>query len=263
MGLWNSRTVNPSNMYQSFNAPYSDLGGEDIESGENRYHNIALPSTSLDLPPLPVGTRYAANDGKVWVYCQAIGSDLVAGQLVTHDAPDAVDDVASSADGLSVLKAGASFVAGFYAGDWMYVDLGTGKTQLRRIVANTTDTLFLDRPLTTALTVAGSSDITMIRYYRALLATTTIADVAGVVVSPIDEDNYGFVQVSGMASVLCEDVSTSVPGGALISDVTTAGQCILLSAGAEDHVFGTSLTLGAADDDQIAVILTGCQWHQI
>jgi hypothetical protein len=266
MGTWNSRTVNPSSFYQSFGAPFSDLSGEDIASGENRYHNITLPTDALADIPLPIGTKVRSVDGKIWCYVQAM-ADIGIGHCVVNDTLDAVAaPIVSSADLLIITDADAAWTAGAYAGDYVYIDAGTGKTQTRRIVANDTTNLFLDRPLTTALSTDSTMDI--LRPYRVINSTTTTTHVAGVGsavsatkgVTPgtyaIDSGYYGWIQVGGWCDQVEYNAALTIE--APLTNGTTAGRVIAMTDGTEEFVFGACKGVVAAAGDLGPAMLYNC-----
>jgi hypothetical protein len=262
MAYYNSRAVNPVPPV-TFGAPFPDLGGGDIWSGEDRHHNISLPTTSLSDMPIWPGTRVRTADGRMWCYVRA-AANLVEGETTLQSALVHVDTVSSSDDLLSITEASAGWTANAYLGDYVYVDDGTGKGQTRRIVANTTDTLYLDRPLATALAVADS-DIDIIRPYNVVQGSTTATihtpGISSVIRSgdtyAITSGNFGWIQVAGWCDKT--KAAAAVAYGALCVQLTAAGRFGAATPGTNGEFgFGICQGVAAAAGDLAPVMLTNC-----
>lgn len=204
---------------------------------ENRHHNIAAGAAIAAEEVLLLGTRFECEDGRMFVYVQQLTAAAPLGSVLESTAPVGEDTVSSSSD-LMVIETGGvdtTWVAGAFAGDWVYVDAGTGEGQCRRILNNTTTDLYVDRALTTALAVADS-DITIYRPFHTILATaaitTEVAAVASVInpdagagpgTSAIDLNSYGWVQVRGFCEHVLVDDTATIVGGYMCVDDAVAG----------------------------------------
>ena len=198
---------------------------------DNRHHNLAGTTAATDDPsrnyPLMLGTRFETEDGRVFRYVQMTGGAAALGTVLERAGAVAVDTVSSGSDLLTITKASAGWTAGAYAGDYAYIDESAAPAeegQCRRILQNTTDTLYLDRPLTTALDVTDC-DLTIIRPYRMIAATAAVTTpVSGVsAVGAITENYYGWIQVRGFCEHILLDDTASVAGQYLVVDDATAG----------------------------------------
>jgi len=154
-------------------------------------------------------------DGRVWEYLQAT-EGVSQYMVVSNPANLDVDTVASSTNnaGQSVFitEGAAGWTEGAYQDHWFLVDDGTGEGQLGKIKDNTADTLelYVDYALSTALTVAGVSDI-VIRHYpdAEMVATgTLITPLRGVAQVAFLTSDYGWFLKRGIGGVLAGEVIT-------------------------------------------------------
>lgn len=254
--------------YGAYAHPHPCLTGENLLDGTHELQNLA--SDSVDNLPLPLGTTVQLTDGRVFKYVRMNVGTAALGSVLERAAEVGEDTVSSSSDLLSIETGGVdtTWVAGDFVGDWVYVDAGTGEGQCRRIISNTTTTLRLDRPLTTALAVADS-DITIIRPYRMILATAAVTTpVAGISVGTItavnatpDPDVYyhGWMQTAGFCEHILLDDTASVEGQYLVVDDATAGKArgIGATVDVEDQRF-FGIAAAANVSDTIPGWLTAC-----
>lgn len=220
---------------------------------ENRHHNIAAGAALPSEEALMLGTRFECEDGRMFVYVQQLTAAALRGSVLEAAADVGEDTVSSSTDLLIIETGGVdtTWVAGAFAGDYVYVDAGTGVGQTRRILQNTATALHLDRPLGTALAVADS-DITIIRPFHTILATaavtTPVSGVASVLnpdagagpgTSAIDISSYGWIQVRGFCEHILIHDTASVAGQYLVVDDGTAGYArgIAATVDVEDQRF--------------------------
>ncbi len=232
-GRYDSRGVDPTQP-SGFQTGPGDLPlSEPLR--DSRYQNIAAPDTDNANPTLflPLGT-VLERGGNRYVYIQA--SEAIAeGQVVTFDQSGAtsVDVVASDDGGYTVTpQTSPSWTPDAYKGYFMTVDDGIGEGQTRRIGGNSADSLFLEDPLTTALTVAGVSDITIWTPYRVQLTdgATLVEPVVGVAITALTDEYYGFIQCEGLCEgVICDAAMTQ--NGFLSPSSANAGQALEAAAG--------------------------------
>ena len=261
MANYNSRGQEALLPYQAFNI--NNLGGETIH--DDRHHNLAGTTAATDDPsrnyPLLLGARRETPDGRMWVYVQMTGAAAVLGSVLASNAVVGEDTVSSSSDLLIIETGGVdtTWVAGAFAGDYVYVDAGTGEGQCRRILQNTATALHLDRPLATALAVADS-DITIMRPFHVRKVPAGITEVvAGVALAAITENYYGWMQVRGFCEHVLADDTATVAGGDLVADDGVAGTCTDVGTGAahpDQYVFGTAYAANVSDT--IPADLTHC-----
>ena len=159
--VYDSRSVRAKSPYYAWLSPIRGMGGENIF--DHRYQNVpALPATGGDpvvggVPHL--GSLCGTEDGRVFQYIQMTGGAAALGTVLEKAADVAVDTVSSGADLLSI-------------------SIFPGRFQ--EFQDNDTDTVYLDRVLTTALDVTDC-DLTIIRPFRVIAATAAITTlVAGV-----------------------------------------------------------------------------------
>lgn len=223
---YNSRSVNAALPIGSYAGAAMHMA-ENIVDGANRYHDKTTTDELLN-----VGTLVMTRDGRCFRYVQMTGAAALLGSVLQAAADVGEDTVSSSSDLMQIETGGVdtTWTAGDFVGDFVYVDDGTGEGQCRRIVANGTTWLRLDRALTTALAVADS-DITIIRPYKvrkALAAITT--PVAGVAVAAITQNYYGWMQVYGFCEHVLIDDATSTAGTYLVVDDATVGTAKAVTA---------------------------------
>lgn len=185
----------------------------------------ALQTTTAQGSVAP-GQRAVTPDGREWVYVKA-DSALAKGSIAVPDAVVSVDTVSSSQDSqgrnVFITEASAGWTPGKYAGGWVYVDSGTGRGQLARIIDNTADTLILDPAyaLSTALSVADS-DITIRTPFLVDKAAVTskVQEVVGAAQVAFSASDYGWLLTRGDGVVLAGEALEVGKGFASGDDTT-------------------------------------------
>jgi len=269
MQNYDSRGTNALLPYHAF-----DMGrGKADVVYDSRFHNITAGAAIGQEEALLLGTRYECPDGRMWVYVQMTGAAAPLGAVLQAAAIVGEDTVSSAADLLSITGGGVdtAWTAGAFAGDYVYVDDGTGEGQCRRILNNSATALFLDRPLTTALAIADS-DITIFRPFHMRLAlaaiTTPVSGIASVLnpnagtgpgTNAIDQNSYGWIQVRGFCEHILLDNTATIAGGGLVVDDGVAGTARDVGAGAawpDQYVFGNAMIANVSTT--APGYLTGC-----
>jgi hypothetical protein len=165
----------------------------------------------------PLGTRMVSQDGRAWRYTEAGGTALVAGTVYQSEVPDAADDdlaVAAAAVGarsITITANAEAIVADEFNGGYMVVqdDAGEGRVYLVEDTpaasASTAFSLLLAHGVEVALT--ASSTVLLLKHpLRDVIIhpSPPTAPVVGVAAAAITEDQFGWLQVEGIASVLAE-----------------------------------------------------------
>ncbi len=227
------------------------------EQGNTHKLDEAKASAVFDL-----GDVYYANGNTYqYAYCNS-SANTTAGAILTHTAATSVDTVAHGTgvvvyDGVSynryqqVLEASAGWTAGQYKGYLGQVDAGTGISIVFKVQNNSTDTLYLEEPLTTDLNVADSDILLFNPYDVKTVTASTDLPVMGVsktivyVLFP-----YFWMQTGGIAKVLIGADASSAAGNYAITGDNTAGTCAIASSTAlEDAVVVGNIIIGCSVAD--------------
>jgi hypothetical protein len=194
----------------------------------------------------PLGTRGMTADGRVFRYCLAGASDLVAGNLIQSPAPIAnhlaLTPSAASAGALQVVATlgATAAAANLYAEGYVQVDTtpGNGYTYTikdHQAVASAgviTANLVIDDPIQVALTTSSRVGFMQNPYSGVIQAPTTLtAQLAGVAVYIIKATQYGWLQTWGPCSVLIN--GTPAVTAPVINSATTAGAVDVWTAAAQ------------------------------
>jgi hypothetical protein len=192
----------------------------------------------------PLGTRATDGKSRVFRYCQAGGSDLVAGNLIQSSAPIAnhlaqtPPAVAVGATNFSFTPGATAGAANLYAEGLLQVDTtpGNGYTYgvygHAAITASTAFTLYLSDPIQVALTTSSRVGLIANPYKAVIQTPTTItAKVVGVATYIISANQYGWLQTAGPASVLIN--GTPAVTAPVINGATTAGSVDVWTAAAQ------------------------------
>ena len=211
----------------------------------------------FDTPTVKMGKlneQAQTPDGRMWKYLYATEA-ITKHMIVTRPALTAVDVVASSTNKRSesvYVTPGTdpSWTEGDYQDHWMLVDEGTGEGQIAKIKDNTGTALELyeDYALSTALTAAGLSDISIVHEPDAEMCPTGDLDipVQGVAQVTFASADYGWFLIRGIGGVLMDETGTTdcaiTPGGdanegygmkvatdATLDDHSIVGRCIITS----------------------------------
>ncbi len=264
MGSANSRTVDGGGQVAgSVHTPFPDLAaGGDVLTLLNRHQDV-------ETQEVPVGTKVRMSNGDEFVYLQMTGGAAVLGMLTGQAAIVASDAVSSSADLLRIedIDGTPLLAANDHVGDMAFIDDGLGQGQTRWIVAHGLEDATLDRVLLTALTVAGLSDLTVIRPYRAIInplgAEGSQRIPRAVAIGAVADTNFGWFQCKGICQHVLITATTVAIGDNLTADVSagTAGTAKTFSGTTSyDLIFGEALGAGAglvANTDTIPVLLHG------
>ena len=148
-------------------------------------------------------------DGRVWVYLKA--TEIISQYMtVSNPANSDEDTIASSTNAAGQIvyltQAAAGWTEGDYQDHWVVVDDGTGEGQLGKIKDNTAITLelYTEYAFTTALTVAGVSDV-VIRHTpdaEKIAVTTLITPAMGVAQVAFAASDYGWFLKRGIGGIL-------------------------------------------------------------
>lgn len=213
---------------------------------------------------LKVGQYANTPDGNTWVYAKAAGT-IGQFKVAIPNSNVGVDVVSSSEDqqgrAVYITKASAGWTVGAYANYWGVVDDGTGVGQRYRVQTNNTDTLTLypEYALTTALTTAGLSDITL----HPGPASTVIAAITSKIQNSIGitQTNSGVVSgdfywllTKGYGAVYAGEVL--VVGGSYVTGDDTTGQVVKGTTAKgefDEQSLGRSLVANAAADQSALV----------
>lgn len=179
-----------------------------------------------------LGELVFANDGRAYRYAKAGGTALVVGDLQQSQAQDTdtqdLTAVAASAGDLSIAASTTVTVtANEYAEGFAVITVTPGLGQTLKIkghIAYTSaaPTFNLDEPLTTALTTSSRIDALANPYNAVVVAPTTFsAPAVGVAVHAIAANEFGWIQVKGIASCLAD--GALVIGEPVIRSNGTAG----------------------------------------
>lgn len=201
-------------------------------------------------------------DGRVWEYLQAT-EGISQYMIVSNPSNTGVDDVASSTNkagqSIYIKKAAASWTEGAYQDHWFLVDAGTGEGQLGKIKDNTDDTLelYVDYALSTALTLAGTSDI-VIRHYpdvEMAVISNEILPLKGVAQVAFLTNDYGWFLKRGIGGVLC-DVATTINFSLTAGDTGTEGTAIYgtASAGLYDENYVGRILVPNTSSDKASLV---------
>jgi len=193
---------------------------------------------------LPLGTRAITKDGRVFRYCKAGASDLVAGNLIQSSAPVA-NHLANTPPAVPVGSTSFVYTPGatagaenLYAEGYLQVDTtpGNGYTYVvsghPAISASTAFTLTLEDAIQVALTTSSRVGLIANPYKNVIQAPTTLTGkVVGVAPAPITAAYYGWLQTWGPASVLIN--GTPAVTAPVINSATTAGAVDVWTAAAQ------------------------------
>ena len=195
----------------------------------------------------PLGFRQATRDGRVFHYCQAGASDLVAGNVEQSAAPIAnhlaqtPPAVAAGAKSFSFTPGATAGAANLYAEGYLQVDTTPGNGYTYKvsghaaITASTAFTLNLEDPIQVALTTSSRVGLVHNAYKNVIVnPTTATAAVAGVAPAPITATSYGWLQTWGPCSTLIN--GTPGVGIGVVISATTAGAVDVAAVAAEINV---------------------------
>lgn len=208
------------------------LGADAFSSSATKLHRL--------------GTRAVDKAGRVFRYCQAGASDLVAGNLIQAAAPipnhlaNTPPAVAIGATSFSYTPGATAGAANLYEDGFLQVDTTPGNGYMYRIAghaaitASTAFDLFLapDDGVQVALTTSSRVGLIQNLYKNVIQSPTTkTAAVVGVAVYPIVATQYGWILTFGPAPVLIN--GTPAVTAPVVNGVTTAGSVDVWTAAAQ------------------------------
>jgi len=223
------------------------ISGNPIISGYDLYSSSANPITD-------VGQLIFGSNGKAFRYTLA-GEALVVGNVLQSSVVDTqFDDMAVAAnvaigqDKIVLTNGTTAVTANQFVGGTVEFSVTPHLGGEYTIVGHSTAanggalTLYLDRPLRTAITSAATK-ATMRRSPWSgsiQLPTTQTGTPAGVAIYAIPSGEYGWVQTKGVAAVL-SDNSTFAVGSALSNSVAAAGAVGVFVAGTARSLIGHAM----------------------
>lgn len=199
-----------------------------------------------------IGAIRVLQDGRKFRYVQMTGSAMAEGKIAVPAAVTVITNLTCDTAKKVITDSGASWTPNAYVGYYFKVTTGgTGSEEPRKIVANTVDTLTLEKALGTALAAGGTDDGEIIPP-KGVVVLSTASDasqvVSGVGIGTITQNYFGWLQIQGFASVigtlaLTESQPCTPAGG-------TTGEAADASA-ATDTVIGVTLAAGGAGACQL------------
>jgi hypothetical protein len=195
----------------------------------------------------PLGFRQITKDGRVFRYCQAGATALIAGNVEQSAAPIAnhlantPPAVAVGATSFTYTPGATIGAANLYAEGYMQVDTTPGEGYTYKVAGHaaiasaTAFTLYLEDPIQVALTTSSRVGLVHNAYKNLIInPTTATAAVAGVAAAPVTAAYYGWVQTWGPCSTLIN--GTPGVGIGVVVSATTAGAVDVAAVAAEINV---------------------------
>lgn len=205
---------------------------------------------------LPLGTLIRLQDGRMFMYGQAGGTELAYAKLNQQAAPsaNANNEVVATAAAVGDVSVGVTFggavTANQYQGGFLYVNDANGEGQLYTVKshpAGTTNVIVkLNEAVRVAITTSG--EVSLIAHPMAglIVAPTTLTGaIMGVNLVTVPASNYAWFQVKGPCVVLTD--GTLVIGENCIPSNGTAG-AVEPSASDTLPVVGTVLSVNASTE---------------
>jgi hypothetical protein len=189
----------------------------------------------------PLGAVGRTPDGRVFRYCEAGASDLVAGNVIQSSAILA-NHLATTATAAAIGATSLVFTPGatggaanLYAEGLLQIDTtpGNGYTLAVKdhpaITSSTAFTVNLEDPLQVALTTSSRLGLVANLYKNVIQVpvTTATGSVVGVAVYIITATQYGWIQTWGPCSTLI--AGTPALGAAVLSPGTAAGAAVVMT----------------------------------
>jgi hypothetical protein len=212
-------------------------------------HSVALAGnfyTSSATQEFPLGTKGVAEDGRVYRYCKAGASNLVAGNVIQSPAivPNhlaaTAPVVAAGATSFTFTPGATAGTVNQYAEGFLSVDTTPGNGYTYGIQdhaafgSSTAFTLNLrkDDPIQVALTTSSRLGLLANPYNGVIQMpiTTATGSLVGVASYIITAAQYGWIQTAGIASVLI--AGTPALGAAVMAPGAAAGAAeVIVAAG--------------------------------
>ena len=210
-----------------------------------------------------IGEMVHSSDGRVYRYCKAGGTALVAGKLQQSQVEITGDQnltavAAAAGDTALVSTTTVTITANEYAGGYAIITVtpGVGIQYLisgHAAFTTAAPTLTLSDPIVVALTTSSRIDLVHNPYLAVIISpTTATSGPVGVAVHAVVASEFGWLQVGGTAAVLT-DGATAVGNFVSVSG-SIAGAVIDATHVAEGAV-GNALS-GIADTEYGPIKLT-------
>lgn len=214
-----------------------------------------------------LGSRFVTSDGRVFRYCLAGASNLVAGNVIQASAQitnhqQLTPAAAAIGDRSITVTLGATLASvNQYAEGWAIIDTTPGEgyaypisghlaaAQSAAVVLN----LPADSRVQVALTTSSRVSLQRNPYAGVIQSpvTTLTGAVVGVAVYPITAAQYGWVQTHGPGAVLI--AGTPGVGLAVVVPGTAAGAVVIDGAATATKVVGSMMVTGV--DGKIQAVL--------
>lgn len=214
---------------------------------------------------LPLGTCGETKDGRKYRYARAGGTNLVAGNLlqspaeITNHAGLTPTAAAIGATSVTVTLGATAATANQYAEGYLVTSTTPGHGYAYKIKshpaadASATLVLTLEDPLIVALTASSTVDMCLNPYAGVIQSPTTETGVpVGVANYVMTTLYYGWIQTSGIASVLCQ--GTLAIGETAVVSNGTAG-AVESGADATDPQPIVGRTINAGSDGGNSAIM--------
>lgn len=210
-----------------------------------------------------LGEIVHSNDGRAYRYCKAGGTALAAGKLQQSSAQDTGDHnlaIAAAAVGdTSITTTGTVTVtANQYADGFVTIADDAGEGYIYAISGHAAATaaaftVNLKDSIQVALTTSTTIDIVKNPYDSVIINPTTISSSpAGVAVIALTASQYGWLQVSGPASVLADGGITV--GTDVVASDNVAGAVEITADGTPEILSVVGTAMIAATDTEYATI---------
>lgn len=179
-----------------------------------------------------LGALAQTSDGRRFRYVKAGGTTLVVGKLQQAIAEDTGEQgltPTATAIGATSLTTSSTVTvtANQYQGGFVVVTVTPGEGYMYKIgshpaATSAAVTLQLEDPIQVALTTSSRIDLVQSPYSGVVVnPTTATSNPLGIAVFPITNAQYGWIQVSGPATVLAD--GALVVGGEVVASNATAG----------------------------------------
>ena len=211
--------------------------------------------TASSVQEHPLGQRGETNDGRVFRYCKAGTTALVAGKTQQNIVEVAAYNLLACANAavgateLTVTMGATALTANQLAEGFVFVDGGTGAGQMFKIKSHpaiaitTAGVITLEDPVVSTMT-SVTVCLKPNPYDGVIIAPSTpTGAVVGVAIYPITASYYGWIQVEGICPVLSDSGTWSVGDMVGMSNATDgAAELAVLNQG----FIGNALATGAS-----------------
>lgn len=219
-----------------------------------------------DAGQVTLGARAFDNAGNAYRFCKAGGTALAVGKLqqapaqVANHTNMAVATAAIGATSVTVTLGATAATADQYAGGWLIIAAGAG-IGYRYLISShpaadsaATLVLKLEDPIRVATAVADSKgDLVANPFSGVIVNPTTLSSAPiGVAVTPVSAAYFGWVQTSGVASVLA-DGSLTIGLDVVASD-NAAGAVEVIADGAAELLPKVGTVLVAASTGEYGAV---------